>query len=73
MGSVRWRVNFWPNGEVVTDDGELIGTWDLDAEDHPSFTPIGAKEELFWNIGIPLLAWDVVKWLDGEDGDVVSR
>ena len=69
---MQWRINFWENGDVVTDDGEVIGTWQRDAEDHPSFTPAGASRALIWSIGLPSLAQQIETWLDNEDGASVS-
>lgn len=36
-------------GDVITKDGEVIGTWSADAEDHCSFTPLGQTDPIIWN------------------------
>lgn len=62
--NLKLRVNFWSNGDVISNDGEILGTWARDAEDHPSFTPTGATEALIWATQIPMLSGYVAKWLD---------
>ena len=37
------------SGDVVTKDGEIIGTWVLDPEDHPGFIPLSGTEQIIWS------------------------
>lgn len=50
------------SGDVVTNDGEVIGTWTADAEDHCSFTPLGAAEPIIWQPFLGLFCRDVADW-----------
>lgn len=39
------------SGDVISKDGEVLGTWVLDPEGHPGFIPLGETEEVissFW-------------------------
>lgn len=62
----KWRINFWSNGDVVTNDGEIIGSQEGSSEDHPSFTPTGADKPLIYSMFIPELAKYVAEWLEEE-------
>jgi hypothetical protein len=53
-------------GEVMTRDGEVIGTWSLDENYHPGFTPDGHTEQMFWDIGVPMLCAKIKKWHDAK-------
>lgn len=35
---LRWPINLEPDGSVVAQDGEVLGTWEGDENDFPSFT-----------------------------------
>lgn len=60
----KWRVNFWSNGDVVTNEGEIIGTWELLDGASPSFTPIGEDKPLLHAQFTPQLSEYVAEWLD---------
>lgn len=60
----KWRVNFWSNGDVVTNDGEIIGTWGLLDDALPTFTPTGADKPLIYAQFIPQLSEYVAEWLE---------
>ena len=55
---LRYRYNFLEDGSVVTKEGEYLGTWEVDAEDHPLFYPDGTEDLCLWDIGFPLLLQD---------------
>lgn len=50
------------SGDVITKDGEVIGTWTADAEDHCSFTPLGEAEAIIWNPFLGLFCREVAEW-----------
>lgn len=50
------------SGYVCTQDGEVIGEWSADAEDHCSFTPLGRAEPIIWNPFLGLFCQDVFDW-----------
>jgi hypothetical protein len=63
----RFEINFVgygteDGGDVITNDGEYLGIWKLDAEDHPSFIPDGSDEPLFHEIYLGLLVKRVAAW-----------
>lgn len=39
---LKYHINLLLDGSVVTNDGEYLGTWESDDNDHLSFTPDGA-------------------------------
>lgn len=39
---LKYDINLLDDGSVVTKDGEYLGTWESDDNDHLSFTPEGA-------------------------------
>lgn len=39
---MKYNINLLPDGSVVTRDGEYLGAWESDDNDHLSFTPDGA-------------------------------
>lgn len=41
---LKRNINLLEDGSVVTRDGEFLGTWESDENDHPMFTPDGASE-----------------------------
>lgn len=50
------------SGDVITKDGEYLGRWETDENDHPSFTPDGHDSALFENPFLGLLIEDIRKW-----------
>lgn len=60
----KWRVNFWSTGEVVTNNGEIVGTWEMLDDAIPCFTPTGDDKPLLHAQFIPQLSEYVAEWLD---------
>jgi hypothetical protein len=60
--ALPWKINLLEDGSVVTQDGEYLGTWDMDENDHPSFTPDGASESLLFHTFIPMLCDKIEEW-----------
>ncbi len=58
----QFKINLMSDGSVVTQDGEYLGTWEGDENDHPSFTPDGASEPLFFEMGMGLLCTKIDEW-----------
>ncbi|WP_299883327.1 hypothetical protein [uncultured Sulfitobacter sp.] len=54
-------------GDVVTQEGEYLGRWEIDENDHPSFFPDGEDEPMFFEMNLGNLARKVSDWY--EDGD----
>lgn len=55
-------VNLHDDGSVVTTDGEYLGTWERDENDHPMFTPDGASEPLFHHPFVYRLREMISEW-----------
>jgi hypothetical protein len=55
------------SGDVITKDGEIIGTWSADAEDHCSFTPTGQTEPSIWNPFLGLFCKSVAAWYEEQE------
>lgn len=58
-------INLWADGSVVTREGEYLGAWKTDENDHPSFTPDGATEALFFVSWRGLLCKKIAAWRNG--------
>lgn len=58
----RYNINLMDGGSVITKDGEYLGTWEADENDHPSFMPDGASEPLFFEMGTGLLCAKIDEW-----------
>lgn len=54
-------------GDVVTKDGEVIGTWTADENDHCSFTPDGADEPIYHNVFLGLFCAWIAEWHQKQD------
>lgn len=54
-------------GEVVTKDGEVIGTWTLDAEGHPGFIPFGESDVVVWSSWIGPFCKAVLEWHEHKE------
>lgn len=67
---IGWEDKGVHSGDVITRDGEYLGTWKIDENDHPSFVPDGETEELFFNPFLGLLIDKIRKWhiQRSEDG-----
>lgn len=62
----RFKINLCDDGSVVTKDGEYLGTWAMDENDHPSFTPDGDTEARFFEMWIGLLCEKIAAWHEGK-------
>ena len=56
------------SGDVFTEDGEVIGMWAADENDHCSFTPNGAQEPLLTNPFVPMLCRQILAWHEDRQG-----
>lgn len=63
---LRYRINLLDDGSVVTQDGEYLGTHEFDENDHPSFTPDGATEVLFFDVHVWSLCDRIEAWHDAR-------
>jgi hypothetical protein len=59
---LQWKINLLDDGSVVTRDGEYLGTWEADENDHPSFTPDGESEVLFFDVFVGSLCQRIEEW-----------
>jgi hypothetical protein len=67
----KWPINLegqshGDSGDVVTDEGEVIGTWEVDENDRYSFIPKGAQEPLFMDSFAPMLCRKIAAWHEGQ-------
>lgn len=63
----RFKINLCDDGSVVTRDGEYLGTWEVDENHHPSFTPDGETDVLFFEMWIGLLCQKIADWHEAQD------
>ena len=49
-------------GDVITKDGEIIGTWACDENDYCEFTPTGAVEFSINGTFIGLFCREIAEW-----------
>ncbi|WP_375263522.1 GIY-YIG nuclease family protein [Palleronia sp.] len=63
----RFKINLCDDGSVVTRDGEYLGTWRADENGHPSFTPDGETEVMFFEMWIGLLCQKIADWHEEQD------
>ena len=63
-----FKVNLCDDGSVVTEDGEIIGTWWMDEHEHPSFFPNGSSEPLFFDVFVGSLCRRIGEWHDANTG-----
>lgn len=61
-----FKINLCDDGSVVTDEGEIIGTWQMDENAHPSFFPNGSSEPLFFDVFVGLLCKQIGEWHDAN-------
>lgn len=54
-------------GDVITKDGEIIGTWSLVDDVFCTFTPNGAEEHIFFEPHLGLLCSRIAEWHGGQD------
>jgi hypothetical protein len=68
-GPLHFRINLCDDGDVVTIDGEYIGTWRVDAYTFYCFVPDGAAEPMFIDPFMGRLCATVEKWHADEVDD----
>lgn len=66
LSELPYAINLLEDFSVVTQDGEYLGTWELDAEDHPSFTPDGQSQTLLWSPWVGLLCEKIAEWYQSK-------
>lgn len=71
-GDLPFRINLCNNGEVITRDGEVIGTWQVDDCAHPSFTPEGSSAPLLFHPFMPMLCDEIAEWYERTTGETIS-
>ena len=57
------------SGDVITRDGEVIGTWrtdDNDFDDFYQFIPDGEKEPTIQSYMLGLFCFEIAEWHDGQ-------
>lgn len=69
---LRFKVNLGDEGSVITRDGEYIGTWQMDENEHPSFYPTGASEAKFFSVFVGSLCRTIADWHEAETGEVIG-
>ena len=58
-----YKINLLSDGSVVDDDGEFLGSWEIDETDaFHVFTPDGATEALFIAPNIPDFCERIGSW-----------
>lgn len=69
----KYNINLLEDGSVVTMDGEFLGIYHLDAEDHPWFTPYGETEPVIFNPFIPLFCEEIENWHQAQTGGYLVK
>ncbi|MCV9941771.1 MULTISPECIES: hypothetical protein [unclassified Rhizobium] len=69
---LRFNINLGYDGSVVTKDGEIVGTWVMDENEHSSFIPDGASEPLFFDVFLGSLCRRIEDWLQNNTGSVAG-
>jgi len=62
----RFKINLCNDGSVITNHGEYLGTWEMDENDQPSFTPDGGTEVQFSEMWIGLLCQKIAAWHEAQ-------
>lgn len=68
----RFKINLCDDGPVVTRDGEYLGTWATDENNHLSFTPDGESEVLFFEMWKGMLCQKIADWYEAQDQVQIS-
>lgn len=55
------------SGDVITQDGEIIGTWSLVDDVFYAFTPEGAEEHLFFEPFLGILCSNITEWHESRE------
>lgn len=63
---LKFNINLLPDGSVVTRDGEFLGAYHLDAEDHFWFTPDGKTAPTISSPFRPLFCDAIEDWHRAE-------
>lgn len=53
-------------GDVITKDGEVIGTYTCDDSDYCEFTPYGATEPIISNYHVGPFCSDIADWHENQ-------
>jgi len=64
---LRWPINLEPDGSVVAQNGEVLGTWEVDENEHPSFTSLDGTVRLF-DVFTKFLCEKIEKWQEERLG-----
>lgn len=59
---LRFKINLCKDGSVITEDGEIIGTWTMDENEHPSFFPDGSTEATIFDVFIGSFCSRIEEW-----------
>ncbi|WP_193336335.1 hypothetical protein [Devosia beringensis] len=57
------------SGDVITRDGEVIGTWrtdDNDLDDYYQFIPDGEQEPTIQSYSLGMFCFDIEEWHEGR-------
>lgn len=69
-GDLRFRINLCDDGSVITIDGEIIGTWSVDAYEFYCFKPEGAAKALITHPFMYALCDGIAKWHETTSKDI---
>lgn len=64
----RFEINLYQDGSVVTADGEILGSWQMDENEHPSFIADGETEVTISGVGIGFLCFSIADWYAKQNG-----
>ena len=59
---LKFPINLIENGDVITIDGEYLGTWEIDEDRLFNFTADGEANITLTNVFVGLLCRDIDKW-----------
>lgn len=70
-GPFKFKVNLCVDGSVITKHGEIIGSWTMDADEFPLFTPSGEGETPIFSPWVGLLCHKIVDWYEEKHGEEI--
>ena len=68
----RFEINLYQDGSVVTADGEILGSWQMDENEHPSFNADGDTEVTISGVGIGFLCFSISDWYAKQNGTYIE-
>ena len=59
--------NFPAGGDVITNEGEIIGAYTCDENDFCEFKPYGSDEAMIWGIHVGPFCKEIAEWHEEQE------